>query len=342
MNKIDLSSFTYEDLIDYFKQIGQPSYRGDQVFSWIHQKKATSFSEMTNLSKDLRKQLEDTAFITTLKPVAHQVSKVDNTEKFLLELTDANSIETVKMSYDYGNTLCVSTQVGCRMGCKFCASTIGGLVRNLTAGEILSQIYTVEKITGDSISNVVLMGIGEPLDNFDNVVDFLRIISHEKGRNLSLRSITVSTCGIVPKIRELADLAMPITLAVSLHETTDTSRQNIMPIAKKYNIEELLSACKYYFDKTGRRITFEYALIQGVNDTPQNAKKLGELIKGINCHVNLIPVNPVREKGFTQSNESAITSFLKVLHDMGIAATRRRELGSDISAACGQLRHEQA
>lgn len=338
--KTDLSSMTYDQLQDYLLQTGSPKFRANQLFSWIHEKKVVEIDEMSNLPADMRQSLKENAFITSLGVKNKQVSQIDGTIKYLFELSDKHCIETVQMSYKHGNSLCVSTQVGCKMGCKFCASTLGGLVRNLTAGEILSQVYTAEKESGQRISNIVLMGIGEPLDNFEEVIKFLQIISHPKGHNTSLRNISLSTCGLVPKITQLAQYDFPITLCISLHASDDESRSKVMPVNNRWNIAELLDACRFYFDKTGRRITFEYALIKGVTDSKAQAVKLGALLKDINCHVNLIPVNSIKGSMFEKSGTNAIKDFLDILTRTGISTTVRRELGSDISAACGQLRRE--
>lgn len=340
LNKTDLRSMEYGELEKILLEEFYPKFCGKQAFEWIHKKQVESFDEMTNLSKELRAWLSESYSLSRLVVKKRQVSKLDKTEKFLFELEDANCIETVLMSYKHGKSICISTQVGCRMGCTFCASTIGGLVRNLTAGEILSQVYATEKACGEKVSNIVLMGIGEPLDNFEQVVKFLRIVSDTNGRNFSLRNISLSTCGIVPKIRELADLRLPVTLCLSLHASTDAERNQTMPVNKKWNIGAVLGACRYYFEKTGRRITFEYALIKGVNDKNDDAYKLAELVSGINCHVNLIPINNIRENSYAKSERKRIEAFARVLTDKGISATIRRELGSDISAACGQLRRE--
>lgn len=339
-NKKDILSLSFDELEKEITQSGEKSFRSQQIFMWLHKEKVTSFDEMTNLSKELRNWLRDNYYITTLKPAQKQVSQIDGTIKYLFGLADDNAIETVQMEYSYGSSLCISTQVGCRMGCRFCASTIGGLVRSLTAGEMLAQVYTAEKLSGKTIGNVVLMGIGEPLDNFESVIKFINTLGHPKGKNLSLRSITLSSCGIVPEIRKLADLNLPITLAVSLHGADDKTRSQIMPVNKKWNLESLLEACRYYFSKTGRRITFEYALISGVNDNIKEAEKLAALLKDLPCHINLIPINKVKELGFDKSQNQAINAFKHTLEKKGFAVTTRRELGSDISAACGQLRHE--
>lgn len=343
MTKPNILSFTPEELKEMFKISGLPAYRGEQVFEWLHQKRVTSFDDMTNLSLELRNLLKENYSLPDFEVQRRQVSKLDDTVKYLYKLEDNNCIETVQMQYHHGTSLCVSTQVGCRMGCGFCASTIGGLVRNLTAGEILRQVYKTEAISGYRISNIVLMGIGEPLDNFDEVVRFLKIISHPKGKNMSLRNITLSTCGIADKIIELAELDMPITLAISLHAPNNERRSEIMPINRRFDIEELLNACKIYFETTKRRLTFEYGLIDGVNDTPKEALELAQLLADFkHSHINLIPVNPVAGKPFKSSQKKAVEEFADILNKKGFATTVRRELGRDISAACGQLRRESA
>ena len=297
-----------------------------------------SFDEMTNISASFRQILKERCYLTKLEPVEILTSAIDGTKKYLFQLEDGNIIESVLMRYHHGNSVCISTQVGCRMGCKFCASTLDGLERNLTAGEMLDEIYSIQRDIGERISNIVLMGSGEPLDNYDNVMKFLELISDENGLNISQRNITLSTCGLVPKIYELADRDMQITLAISLHASNDETRRELMPVARAYTIEEILKACRYFFDKTGRRLTFEYSLVAGVNDTEEGAVALGKLLKGINCHVNLIPVNPIKERDFRQSDKIAIEKFKNKLEKYGINVTIRREMGRDINGACGQLR----
>ncbi|MBR0470560.1 MAG: 23S rRNA (adenine(2503)-C(2))-methyltransferase RlmN, partial [Clostridia bacterium] len=297
-----------------------------------------SYEEMTNLSKATREKLEKETYVSTLKIREKYVSQLDGTVKYLFELPDGNCIESVVMRYHHGLTICISSQVGCRMGCRFCASTIGGLYRCLTAGEILNQVIFAQKDIGERISNIVIMGIGEPLDNFDNIIKFLHNVNHEKGLNIGYRHITLSTCGVVPKIYDLAEENLPITLTISLHAPNNEIRDTIMPVNHKYKIDELIKACKYYYEKTGRRISFEYSLIHGVNDSTENAAELANLIKGMGAHVNLIPVNKVEERDFEKGSKSEINAFREKLEKMGINATIRRELGSDISASCGQLR----
>lgn len=296
---------------------------------------------MTNLSVQLREQLGKFFYINTIKIRKKLVSQLDDTVKYLYELRDGEFVETVLMRYHHGNSICISTQVGCRMGCSFCASTKAGFVRHLAPSEMLEQIYAAERDTGEKISNVVLMGIGEPLDNFDNVMAFLEIISHSEGRNLGLRHVTISTCGLVDRINELAQREMQITLSISLHAPNDALRSQTMPVNKRYPVSELLAACRAYAEKTGRRISFEYALIDGVNDSPAHAKELASRIRGMLCHVNLIPVNQIRERDFASSSQQNVRRFAQVLEDCGINATVRRTLGQDINAACGQLRRDE-
>ena len=341
-NTTDILSLSLSQLTSAVGKLGEPAFRADQIFQWLHEKQVHNFQQMTNLSLPLREKLENEFYIPTFQIQEKQVSKRDETIKYLFRLPDGNSIETVVMQYQHGTSLCISTQVGCKMGCTFCASTLGGLVRNLTVSEMLQQVYQVEQDTGSTIDNIVLMGIGEPLDNLENVLGFLELISHPKGKNLSLRSITISTCGVVDNIYKLADQTLPVTLSVSLHAVTDQERKRTMPIAKQWSIAELLAAADYYFEKTGRRITYEYALLQGENDSPAHAQALAKLLTQKTTgavHVNLIPVNPAR--GLHQrSSDHAVKTFQNILTDLHISATIRRELGSDISAACGQLRHQ--
>lgn len=341
MNTIDIKSLTQEELCELLKEWGEPAFRGKQIFSWIHQKQVISFDEMTNISLSLREKLRENCFLYILPIKKKLVSSLDQTTKYLYELPDENCIETVRMEYHHGVSLCISTQVGCRMGCEFCASTKGGLVRNLETSEMLEEVYSTLRENPTRISSIVLMGIGEPLDNMENVIRFLKIISSPEGYQLGLRHITLSSCGMAEKIEELADYGFPINLSVSLHASSDQERNKIMPVNRKWKIKRLLEACHIYFQKTGRRITFEYALIAGVNDSPSSAKNLAHLLKGRQSHVNLIPINPVKERNFKRSNREAVYRFQKTLEENGIPATVRRELGSDIDAACGQLRHEQ-
>lgn len=335
--KKDILSLSLTELETELTSIGEKKFRAKQIFNWLHQKKVTSFDDMKNISKDLRTKLDDIFIIYSLVPERVLKSKLDGTIKYLYRLQDGNHVETVLMEYSYGTSICVSTQVGCKMGCNFCASTIAGFRRNLEPSEILLQIYKSERNSGRKISSVVLMGIGEPLDNFDNVLKFLDLISSPDGNGLSLRHVTVSTCGIVPKIYELSKLKLGLTLAISLHASDNTSRSKTMPINNRYHIEDLISACKDYVSKTGRRITFEYAIIDGVNSSFDDAKRLSNLIKGINCHVNLIPVNKVAERNYSTQMKT-VQSFKDALEKFGVNATIRRTLGSDINASCGQLR----
>lgn len=340
MTKLDIKSYRLEALESLMRDMGEPGFRAKQIFGWLHNKHAGDFSEMTTLSKELREKLSERCYINGVEIKKKQVSALDGTIKYLFGLQDGAAIESVLMSYKHGESLCVSTQVGCRMGCGFCASTLGGLVRNLTASEMLNQIYAAAKNSGKKISSVVLMGIGEPLDNLDNVLDFLEVLSHPVGLNMSLRHVSLSTCGLVDKIDELAAKKLPLTLSVSLHAPNNGLRTKIMPVNAKWGVDELLAACGRYFDKTGRRISFEYAMIGGVNDSAACARELAKKLKPLNCHVNLIPVNEVAERGYKRSRAEVVAEFRQVLQDSGIAATVRRELGRDISAACGQLRRE--
>ena len=317
---------------------GEKAFRAKQVYQWLHVKQVDAFDEMTNLSKAFREKLEQLCCITDLHQEAVQISKIDGTRKYLFLLEDGNVIESVLMRYKHGNSVCISSQVGCRMGCRFCASTLDGLVRGLKPSEMLDQIYKIGKDIGERISNVVVMGTGEPMDNFDNLLKFIELLTDENGLNISQRNLTVSTCGIVPRMRELADRQLSITLALSLHASNQQKRLELMPVANKYDIHEVIDACRYYFDKTGRRVTFEYSLVGGVNDTDEDAKELSQLIHGMNCHVNLIPVNPIKERDYVQSNAAVIAAFKNKLEKNGINVTIRREMGRDIDGACGQLR----
>ena len=334
---IDLKNLEYEELIEFLVSLGEKKYRAEQIFSWLL-KGVTSYDEMTNISKETKNKLNEVSFVSYMKIKQKLVSKIDGTVKYLFELNDGNCIESVVMRYHHGITICVSSQVGCRMGCKFCASTIGGLYRNLSAGEILNQIIFAQKDLGERIRNVVMMGIGEPMDNYDNVITFLHNVNNEKGLNIGYRHITISTCGIVNGILKLADEGLPVNLAISLHAPNDEIRDAIMPVNKAFKIKELLNACEEYFIKTKRRISFEYSLIGGVNDSEENARELAKLILPLKAHINLIPVNKVEESGFKKGSQSEINRFLNLLTKQGVNATIRRELGSDISASCGQLR----
>lgn len=334
---INLKDLTYDDLKKLVEDMGESGFRAGQIFAWLH-KGVSSIDEMTNLSMGLRKRLSETAFVSCPKIRLKRTSKLDGTVKYLFGLADGNCIETVVMKYNHGLSVCVSTQVGCRMGCGFCASTIGGKQRDLTPGEILDQVIFASADMGQRISNIVLMGIGEPFDNYDNVMVFLKNVTDPKGINIGWRHISLSTCGIVPKIKELADMHTQLNLCISLHAPNDEIRNQIMPVNHKYGVSELMKAAEYYIKKTNRRITFEYSLIKGVNDKKEHAEELAGLLSGLLCHVNLIPVNHVKERSFEKS--SSVEKFKEVLEKRGINATVRRELGSDISASCGQLRRK--
>ena len=341
MEHIDIRSMYMDELENWMKAEGQPAFRAKQVFQWLHEKYVASAEEMTNLPKDLRTKLGESG-IVTIKEELRQESASDGTVKFLYRLQDDQMIETVFMRHDYGNSVCISSQAGCRMGCRFCASTIGGLVRNLTASEMLEQIYASSRAMGERISHVVVMGTGEPLDNYENLIRFLRLLTDEKGYNLSTRNITVSSCGIVPRIYDLANENLPITFALSLHAPTDEERKELMPVAHRYTLAETLDACRAYFDRTGRRVTFEYSLVKGKNDSKEQAIKLAKLLAGMNCHVNLIPINPVEEREYEKSDQDSIAKFKLTLEKNHINATIRKSMGSDIDAACGQLRRKYA
>ncbi len=334
---VDLKDLTFDELAELLSSIGEPKFRTKQIFSWLH-KGVESFDEMTDISKKTKEKLAEIAYVSTLTIREKYVSKLDKTTKYLFELPDGNCVESVVMYYKHGISICISSQVGCRMGCAFCASTIGGLYRSLTAGEILNQVIFAQKDIGERISNIVMMGIGEPLDNYDNVIKFLHNVNHPEGLNIGYRHISLSTCGVVDKIYALAKEKLPITLSVSLHAPNDEIRNSIMPINRRFNVSELITACKDYISETTRRISFEYSLISGVNDSKENAKELAGLLKGMLCHVNLIPVNKVKERGFEKGTKEQIEMFQNTLISLGINATVRRELGSDISASCGQLR----
>lgn len=335
----DLKSLTLEELKEELKEGGFPAYRAGQLYRWLHVQLAEDPEEMTNLPAKLKQFLSENYTITRLQVADRQISRLDGTQKFLFQLPDGETIESVFMKYKFGNSVCVSSQVGCRMGCRFCASTLDGLRRNLLPGEILEEIYTIHRLTGEKISHVVVMGTGEPLDNYENLLKFLRMLTDENGQNLSMRNVTVSTCGIVTRIYDLAREKLSITLALSLHATTDERRREIMPIANTYTISECMAACRYYFEETGRRVTFEYSLIKGVNDSLRDAKDLAALAGSISAHINLIPVNPVRERDYEQPDLSAVQAFRAKLEKHGINVSIRRVLGRDIDGACGQLRH---
>ena len=338
MEKTDIKSLDYEELQQFMASLGEKPFRAKQLYEWMHEKLAADLDEMTNLSKGLRKKLKETTDYTSLEVVERLVSGIDGTEKYLFRLSDGNVIESVLMRYHHGNSVCISSQVGCRMGCRFCASTLGGLTRNLKPSEMLDQIYRIQQVSGERVSNIVVMGTGEPLDNYDNLLKFIRLLTDEHGLNISQRNITVSTCGIVENIRRLANEKLQITLAISLHASNQEKRKELMPIAYKYDIHEVLDATRYYFGQTGRRITFEYSLVGGVNDTEEGARELAALVGDINCHVNLIPVNPIKERSYVQSNHAVIEAFKNKLEKNGINVTIRREMGRDINGACGQLR----
>ena len=339
MEKRCITSFTIEQLTALMKELGQPGFRAKQIFHWVHQKQAAEFSQMTDQPKALIARLEQDFYIAQHKVRRCQRSK-DGTVKYLFELADGNCIETVLMRYNYGNTVCVSTQVGCRMGCRFCASTQGGRVRNLEAGEIAAEIYGVMRDTGERVSHVVLMGIGEPLDNFDNVMDFLESVSCADGIKIGMRNFSLSTCGLVPMIDKLAEKKLQLTLSVSLHAPENTMRSSMMPVNNAYPVEQLIAACRRYQQTTGRRISFEYSMVRGVNDSDQTAAMLAKLIRGMGAHVNLIPINPVDGSPYSASDDANVRRFQQRLMDLGVNATVRRRLGQDISAACGQLRRE--
>lgn len=336
--KKDIKSMTGEELAAEIANLGEKPFRAAQLYDWMHGKQARSFAEMTNLSKEFRRVLEEHFSYTSLTPVDMQESRIDGTKKFLFGLADGNVVESVWMKYKHGNSVCISSQVGCRMGCRFCASTLDGLERNLLPSEMLDQIYAITRLTGERVSNVVVMGTGEPFDNYENLLCFLRLLTDEKGLHISQRNITVSTCGLVPYIYRLAEERLQITLALSLHATTDEKRRRLMPIANRYSIDELMRACADYFSKTGRRITFEYSLVGGVNDTDEDAAELSALAGPLHCHVNLIPVNPIKERDFVQSEAERIIAFKNKLEKNRINVTIRREMGRDIDGACGQLR----
>ena len=334
----DIRELTKEELSLRLKAMGEPSYRSSQIYDWVHKKHVSEFDSMTNLSKKTRERLSEDFYITKLRAVSVLRSELDGTRKYILALGDGNVIEAVLMRYSYGNSVCISSQVGCRMGCRFCASTLGGLVRNLSAAEMLSEVYAIEDDTGERVSHIVIMGSGEPLDNYDEVVRFLRMVSDGDGINISQRNITLSTCGIVPRIYELSKLRLQITLALSLHASTQEKRMNTMPIAKAYELSEVLKACRHYIMETGRRLTLEYALAKGVNDSMEDADLLSSIAKDLGAHINLIPVNPVEECGFSEPSRENLIRFRERLEKAGANVTVRREMGRDIDSACGQLR----
>lgn len=338
MEKTDIKSLYRDELREVLTEMGEKNFRADQIYDWMHVKFADGFDEMTNISGAFREECKKRFFLASLKTVKVQKSKKDGTKKYLFALDDGNVVESVLMPYKHGNSVCISSQVGCRMGCRFCASTLDGLTRNLRASEMLEQVYAVMRETGERVSNVVVMGTGEPLDNYDNLVKFIRMLTDEHGYNISQRNITVSTCGLVEKIHKLAQEKLQITLAISLHAPNDEVRKTLMPVANKYSIAEIMDACKEYYEITGRRISFEYSLVKDVNDSKEYAEELGNLLWRKNCHVNLIPVNPIEERNYRDSDTSFIKNFKLTLERFGINVTIRREMGRDIDAACGQLR----
>lgn len=338
MEKIDLKSLNLSELESIMNTLDEKKFRAMQLFKWIHEKNANNIDEITVFSKKLKEKMSKEYYIGNINIFKKFKSNVDNTIKYLFVLEDGNIIESVRMKYKHGNSLCLSTQVGCKMGCEFCASTKQGLIRNLSVSEILDQVYKIKKDISEEISNIVLMGTGEPLDNYDNVIDFMKIINNKDGLNLSMRSITLSTCGLVEQIYKLSEENIPITLSISLHSAFDNDRKKIMPIANKYSIDEVIDASKYYIKKTNRRVTFEYTLIKDINDKEIDANKLSDLLSGMLAHVNIIPLNPIKESSLETSNYAE--HFLKLLTKRGVKATIRREMGSDINAACGQLRND--
>jgi 23S rRNA (adenine2503-C2)-methyltransferase len=336
-SKRNIKNLSYEELEEYVEENKLPKFRAGQIYEWIY-KDVDSFESMTNLPKNLIELLSKDFYIGRAWVVAKQTSKTDNTKKYLISFADGNAVECVLMDYSYGKTICISTQIGCRMSCEFCASTAEGLVRSLTSGEMLEEVMTVSREIGERIGNIVLMGTGEPFDNYEQVMKFIRSVNHSKGLNVGQRHITLSTSGIVPKIYDFADENLQCTLAISLHAADDEARSKIMPVNKKYDIAKLMEACKYYIKVTNKRVTFEYALIKDVNDSGKDAHNLGTLLKGMLCHVNLIPVNTVEGKAFTKASKDRVNDFKVALEGFGIETTVRRELGTDIDAACGQLR----
>ncbi len=338
--KPDILSLSLDEIRSLVEELGEPKFRADQLYRWLHVSKASSFEEMTNLPAKMKEKLAERYIVDPIRLVTYQESTLDGTRKYLFALPDGNLIESVRMIYHHGISVCISTQVGCRMGCVFCASTLDGLERNLTVGEMLGQVYAIIRQTKERVSNLVLMGCGEPMDNYDNVVAFVRRISDENGEHISQRNITVSTCGLVPKIRQLKDENLQITLAISLHAADDEKRKALMPVARVYSLDQLLTACREYFDENKRRITFEYSLVRGENDSPEYAERLGRLLNRYfdHAHVNLIPVNPIKERNFASTDLNAVYAFQKKLEKFQINATIRREMGRDIDGACGQLR----
>ena len=337
-DRIDIKSLTLEELKAEMENLSEKPFRAVQLYQWMHRKLVRGYDEMSNIPAALKEKCKIGFQYTALQLLEVQESKNDGTKKYLFALADGNVVETVLMHYKHGNSVCISSQVGCRMGCKFCASTLDGLKRNLLPSEMLDQIYAVTLESGERVSHVVVMGTGEPLDNFDHLLRFITLLTDENGLHLSQRNLTVSTCGIVPKMRKLAQKKLQITLALSLHGATDEKRRELMPIANTYSLAQLMEACAYYFEQTGRRITFEYSLVLQVNDSREDARLLAELIRGLNCHVNLIPVNPIKERHYVQSEKQAVAAFQDRLIKSGINVTVRREMGRDIDGACGQLR----
>ena len=336
--KTDIKSLPFAAVEEYIAGLGEKKFRAKQLYEWMHVHKAASYGEMTNLPKSLRRQLDEETDYTCLRQVDCQISRQDGTRKYLFALADGNMVESVLMRYHHGNSVCISSQVGCRMGCRFCASTLDGLERNLAPSEMLDQIYRIERDIGERVSNVVVMGTGEPLDNYDNLLTFIRMLTDEHGCHISQRNVTVSTCGIVPRIRQLAEEKLQITLALSLHASNQKKRLELMPIARTYDISQVLDACAFYFQETGRRVTFEYSLVEGVNDAPEQALELAHLLAGMHGHVNLIPVNPIKERSYAASRPASVHRFQNILEKNGINVTIIRELGADIDGACGQLR----
>ena len=336
--KTDIKSLPFAAVEEYIAGLGEKKFRAKQLYEWMHVHKAASYGEMTNLPKSLRRQLDEETDYTCLRQVDCQISRQDGTRKYLFAMADGNMVESVLMRYHHGNSVCISSQVGCRMGCRFCASTLDGLERNLAPSEMLDQIYRIERDIGERVSNVVVMGTGEPLDNYDNLLTFIRMLTDEHGCHISQRNVTVSTCGIVPRIRQLAEEKLQITLALSLHASNQKKRLELMPIARTYDISQVLDACAFYFQETGRRVTFEYSLVEGVNDAPEQALELAHLLAGMHGHVNLIPVNPIKERSYAASRPASVHRFQNILEKNGINVTIRRELGADIDGACGQLR----
>ena len=338
----EIRSMTLPELTRTLEEDGEKKFRAKQIFAWLHARQAESFDEMSDLSLALRGKLKEHCELVTLEQAQIFVSALDGTRKYLFRLPDGHLIESVFMKYRHGNSVCVSSQAGCRMGCRFCASTLDGLARSLLPSEMLEQVYRIVRDTGEKISNVVIMGSGEPMDNYEHVLRFIRLLTDENGYHMSQRNITLSTCGIVPGIRKLSEEGLPVTLALSLHGSSDEERKQLMPVARKYPLQEVLAACDEYFEKTGRRISYEYSLVKGVNDSEDHARRLAALLKGKNCHVNLIPVNPIKERSYRSISRAEAAKFQLTLEKYGINATIRREMGRDIQGACGQLRRDYA